>query len=157
MNNDAETVVADCIVSFFRNTSRVNGVVVCWHKWIELDLEERALLWFGNITIPSLVSQCNWARLSNQSIVLVCPVLLPRTSFHRSGEHGHRPHTCVPAPPNNSLKRTQPQWAIMYGVSVGYHVRSRCVAPLSSQLLSGQNRHSGFLHIPRKSAFSRLL
>lgn len=36
MNKDAEIVVGDCIASFFRNTSRVNGVVICWHKWIGL-------------------------------------------------------------------------------------------------------------------------
>lgn len=37
MNNDAETIVGDCIASFFRNTTRVNGVVLRWHKWIGLD------------------------------------------------------------------------------------------------------------------------
>jgi hypothetical protein len=37
MDDDAEMVVGHTMNSFFRNTSRVNGVVVCWHKWIELE------------------------------------------------------------------------------------------------------------------------
>lgn len=36
MNDDVELVVGDAMAAFFRNTSRVNGVVICWHKWIDL-------------------------------------------------------------------------------------------------------------------------
>lgn len=37
MHNHAEEVVSQSISSLFRNTSRVNAVVVCWDRWIELE------------------------------------------------------------------------------------------------------------------------
>jgi hypothetical protein len=37
-NRNAETLVGHSVSSFFRNTSRVNGVVVCWHQWIGLEV-----------------------------------------------------------------------------------------------------------------------
>lgn len=37
-NRNAETVIGRSVKSFLRNTSRVNGVVICWHQWIRLDV-----------------------------------------------------------------------------------------------------------------------
>lgn len=36
VNDAAVAVVGNTMAYFFRNTSRVNRVVICWHKWIEV-------------------------------------------------------------------------------------------------------------------------
>jgi hypothetical protein len=50
MDDDAEIVVGHTMASFFRNTSRVNSVVTCWHKWIKLEPGRAS---------ATLVRQCN--------------------------------------------------------------------------------------------------
>jgi hypothetical protein len=37
MVNGAERVIGDCIDAFFRNSARVNHIVLTWNQWIELE------------------------------------------------------------------------------------------------------------------------
>lgn len=37
MGKSAEDIIGNCINSFFRNSARVNYVVLIWHQWLELE------------------------------------------------------------------------------------------------------------------------
>lgn len=37
MDTNAEDIIGNCINSFFRNSARVNYVVLIWHQWLELE------------------------------------------------------------------------------------------------------------------------
>jgi hypothetical protein len=37
MDRNAEDVIGNCINAFFRNSARVNYIVLIWHQWIELE------------------------------------------------------------------------------------------------------------------------
>lgn len=38
MERDAEKIVGNCINSFFRNSARVNYVILIWHQWLKLEV-----------------------------------------------------------------------------------------------------------------------